>query len=91
MTMTNRERLRSLLEILDDAPFDVEDLRSQITAATRELPDVEAGELLRQTVRQLDQVQAALTTGEATADTDAEQAIDWLATARATLEDYTVN
>lgn len=91
--MTNKEKLRELMDRLDEAPIELDWLRDRI-AETVHLPESEAGEVLRQALARLNQVQWAISlsparsTGEALAH---QAAIDWIATARAELVDHSLN
>ena len=50
--LTHRQRLIRLQPLLDQAPFDVEDLQEQLSQA-HHLPDSDAKEVVRQTLNEL--------------------------------------
>lgn len=91
--MTNREKLRDLIDLLDEAPLDVSWLRLQLEA-TSHLPEIEAGDVLRTTVARLHQIQWALTLAAPASEAEAiahQRAIDWLASARSVLVEHALN
>lgn len=91
--MTNREKLRDLMDLLDEAPLDVSWLRLQLEATTH-LPELEAADVLRNTVARLHQIQWALSLAppQSAAEAAAHQrALDWLASARSVLVEHSLN
>ena len=92
---TNRERLLELKAMLDDAPFDVRALRMQL-ADTSHLTEAEAGEIRRLALLQLSRTGFALSWLDTSplppsAEHAHQQAMAWLADARAVLQDHTLN
>jgi len=93
--MTNRERLLELKAMLDDAPFDVRGLRVQLSD-TAHLTEAEAGDILRLALLQLSRAGFALSWVDTSplppsAEHAHQEAMDWLASARAVLQDHTLN
>lgn len=93
--LTHRKRLLLLEPMLDDAPFDVEDLQQQLSQA-HHLPDSDAAEVLRQTINELDRVRVELCLVNL-GDLDDDElvahryAMDWLESARRHLLPYNMN
>ena len=91
--MTNREKLRDLMDRLDEAPIELDWLRDRLEGSAH-LPEAEAAQALKYALNRLAQVQWALTASPVRSQTEAlaqQAAIDWIATARAELVDYSVN
>ena len=57
--MSHRDRLRELVQLLDECPFDVDELREQLGAIHLMVND-DAADVIRQTVHQLDEVKLTL-------------------------------
>ncbi len=93
--LTHRQRLIRLQPLLDQAPFDVEDLQEQLSQA-HHLPDSDAKEVVRQTLNELDRVRVELCLVDMDDLDDEEKqahryAMDWLEVARAELVPHGVN
>jgi hypothetical protein len=90
---TNREKLRDLIDLLDEAPLDVSWLRAQLDA-TETLPETEVGHVVRATLARLHHVQWALSLAAPESAPEAiahQRAIEWLASARQALVDHGLN
>ncbi len=92
---TSRDRLLNLLPLLERAPFDVDDLQAQL-AEVHLLPDSDAAEMLRQTLKELDRLRIELCLVDVEAlDPDERRAhqyaMDWLELARARLMLHSLN
>lgn len=93
--ITNRQRLEELKPLLDSAPFDVRGLRMQL-ADTNQLTEEEAGDVLRGALMHLSRVGFALSWLDTSplppsAERAHQHAMDWIATARSILMDYSLN
>ena len=93
--LTHRQRLLQLQPLLEEAPFDVEDLQEQLMNA-HHLPDSDAAEVVRQTLNELDRVRVELCLVDMEDLDDEERrahryAMDWLETARAQLQPHGIN
>ncbi|MEM9074184.1 MAG: hypothetical protein AAGE52_37170 [Myxococcota bacterium] len=95
MTSTHRERLLMLVPLLENAPFDVDDLQEQLLNV-HILPDSDAAEVVRQTLNELDRVRIQLCLVDLNGLDEEERyahryALDWLESAREHLLPHGLN
>ena len=93
--MSHRDRLRELVQLLDECPFDVDELREQLGAIHLMVND-DAADVIRQTVHQLDEVKLTLSLTDWTelSEDEAEEhleALAWLSEACSKLVPYVRN